>query len=278
MEDLRAPTKCYCSCLPEYMHPTEGPLNLATMLPSDMKAPDLGPKVYIAYGQEREHEGEGDSVTKLHLDLSDAINILVHVQHPKSGKPAKVRYGEKKWETPGYDGAGAVWDMVRREDMPAFRRVLEDIVAAKVPGCPLFRHAGEVVTPVTVVDVVHGQSLMLTEPHRAALRSHGIHPWHFEQYEWEGVVIPAGCGHDVRNLRSCTKVALDFVSPQSVQQCMQLRQEMRALSVQQAAEWTDPTASGCLFQDKLQLNNMLLYAMISKLRVIETHHMSGKRR
>ena len=69
------------SGMPEYMHPTQGALNLATMLPAYTLPPDLGPKGYIACGRETEHEGEGDSVTKLHEDLSDAINIMCHVQH-----------------------------------------------------------------------------------------------------------------------------------------------------------------------------------------------------
>jgi hypothetical protein len=52
-----------------------------------------------------------------------------------------------------------------------------------------------------------------------------------EQYEWEGVVIPAGSAHQVRNLRACIKVALDFVSPESVGECMKLREEFRRLAV-----------------------------------------------
>jgi hypothetical protein len=56
--------------MPAYSHPTHGPLNLATLLPWYTRLPDLGPKGYIAFGREAEHEGEGDSVTKMHEDLS----------------------------------------------------------------------------------------------------------------------------------------------------------------------------------------------------------------
>ena len=56
--------------VPEYI----GPLNLATHLPPYTITPDLGPKGYIACGREGEGGAgeEGDSVTKMHEDLSDA--------------------------------------------------------------------------------------------------------------------------------------------------------------------------------------------------------------
>lgn len=42
----------------------------------------------------QEHEDEeGDSVTKLHQDMSDAVNILVHAQMAKGEDPPEKRKG-----------------------------------------------------------------------------------------------------------------------------------------------------------------------------------------
>jgi lysine-specific demethylase 3 len=45
-------------------------LNVATALQPRDNPTDLGPKCYIAYGRVAESDGEGDSVTKCHNDMT----------------------------------------------------------------------------------------------------------------------------------------------------------------------------------------------------------------
>ncbi|KAI7746875.1 hypothetical protein M8C21_018036 [Ambrosia artemisiifolia] len=51
-------------------------------------------------------------------------------------------------------------------------------------------------------------------------------------------------------MQSCTKVAVDFVSPENIQQCLRLTEEFRKLPVNHRAK-----------EDKLEVKKMILYAM-----------------
>lgn len=67
----------------QYTH-REGVLNLAKYFPRQYVPPDLGPKMYNAYGRHAAWRGMDPSVkkgghTNLHCDVSDAVNVMVDV-------------------------------------------------------------------------------------------------------------------------------------------------------------------------------------------------------
>ncbi|XP_067838334.1 lysine-specific demethylase 3A-like isoform X2 [Heptranchias perlo] len=70
--------------LPEYTK-RDGKLNLASRLPDFFVRPDLGPKMYNAYGL-LSAEDRKVGTTNLHLDVSDAANVMVYVGIP-NGQP-----------------------------------------------------------------------------------------------------------------------------------------------------------------------------------------------
>ncbi|XP_078181905.1 lysine-specific demethylase JMJ26-like isoform X2 [Carex rostrata] len=269
-----------------YTNPKSGPLNLATFLPDDAPKPDLGPKSYIAYGF-REELGRGDSVTKLHCDVADAVNILMHIsaveisfeqesaiKHLKrkhreqdkmefsenQGHTTRAEWGEKtkKGETgiihevnDRAETAGALWDIFRRDDVPLLKAYLEKYFCE-------FRHihcnrVNEVLNPV------HDETFYLTAEHKRRLKKEfGIEPWSLVQHVGEAIFIPAGCPHQVRNVKSCTKIAMDFVSPESIGQCINLTNEFRQLPKNHRAK-----------EDKLEIKKMIVYAAQQAVSILQ---------
>ena len=69
-----SPLQDFLAALPVrcYTEPRLGgsALNVATALRPRDNPTDLGPKCYIAYGRVAEAQGEGDSVTKVHNDMT----------------------------------------------------------------------------------------------------------------------------------------------------------------------------------------------------------------
>ncbi|KAJ6353602.1 hypothetical protein OIU76_002593 [Salix suchowensis] len=287
----------FTCCLPfkEYTDRRSGPLNLATRLPQNSLKPDMGPKTYIAYGFPKEL-GRGDSVTKLHCDMSDAVNVLTHTAevsysdgqlaeiqnlklvHAKQdqrelfgydqnvdrvdinkngGVSGKSTENEEVIQGKTYESGplncanemewpdaldGAAWDIFRREDVPKLQEYLDKHFKEfrHIHCCPLQK----------VVHSIHDQTFYLTLEHKRKLKEeYGIEPWTFVQKLGDAVFIPAGCPHQVRNLKSCIKVAMDFVSPENAGECIRLTEEFRLLPPNHQAK-----------EDKLEIKKMLLHA------------------
>ncbi|KAF6159382.1 hypothetical protein GIB67_032153 [Kingdonia uniflora] len=286
----RLPRHCneFIKALPfkDYTDPRSGLLNLAVKLPKGVIKPDMGPKTYIAYGSKEELE-RGDSVTKLHCDMSDAVNVLTHTaevvlsekQHSaikalktkhraqdiREGRTGSLALSIKDCNEdqevgttfPGFpmreneETAGALWDIFRREDVPKLKEYL-------IKHSKEFRHT--YCCPVEkVIHPIHDQAFYLTLEHKRKLKEeYGIEPWTFEQRRGEAVFIPAGCPHQVRNLKSCTKVAVDFVSPENINECLRLTEEFRRLPKNHKVR-----------EDKLEIKKMTLYAIDRAVKDLE---------
>lgn len=224
-----------------------GIFNLARYLPDFFSRPDLGPKMYSAYAQA--HPSCQGS-TNLHLDVSDAVNVMIHVSKPKDAHLLPDQYGKRAMllalEMAGADDEdkanvandeklpGAIWHIWRANQADGIRKVL-------------FREAllkGEKRDKND--DPIHDQSNYIDKSLRLKLEDEGIRGYTIVQYEGDAVFIPAGAPHQVLNVLDCIKVALDFVAPENLVECVNLTEEFRTLSTKHQNH-----------EDKLQIKNIL---------------------
>ncbi|KDQ07139.1 hypothetical protein BOTBODRAFT_39064 [Botryobasidium botryosum FD-172 SS1] len=180
----------------------DGVLNIAAHFPSNALAPDIGPKMYNAFESDEGPGGQGS--TRLHMDMADAVNIMLHSSRRADGTTGT-----------------AAWDIFRAEDAGKIRQFLK----AKFPKSK-------------VHDPIHSQEHYLDSTLRQQLcEEYGVKSWRIYQRPGEAVFIPAGCAHQVCNLADCIKVAVDFVSPENVDRCERLTREFREQN--QAEAWKE---------------------------------------
>lgn len=242
--------------LHEYTH-REGDYNLAGYLPDHCLKPELGPKMYIAYGSALYSE---KGSTNLHIDMSDAVNCLVYVGFPKDGNMEEnAKQVFKEVDKAGCDVVmkrrirdkkilpGALWHIFHPSDTVKIRDFLNKVALEK--GVRLDPHD----------DPIHDQSTYLDETLRRRLyQEYGVKGYAIVQCAGDTVFIPAGAAHQVRNLHNCIKIAEDFVSPENISHCLHLTQEFRHLT-----EWHTN------HEDKLQIKTILYHAIKTAVAVLE---------
>ncbi|XP_034453631.1 lysine-specific demethylase 3B isoform X1 [Hippoglossus hippoglossus] len=252
--------------LPEYTK-RDGRLNLAARLPNFFVRPDLGPKMYNAYGL-ISSEDRKVGTTNLHLDVSDAVNVMVYVGIPQVDADQEQEAdlsGHKEVMTTIEEGdvdemtkrrvyevkekPGALWHIYAAKDAEKIRELLRKVGEEQGQENPPDH------------DPIHDQSWYLDQVLRRRLyEEYGVQGWAIVQFLGDAVFIPAGAPHQVHNLYSCIKVAEDFVSPEHVRHCFRLTQEFRHLSTTHTNH-----------EDKLQVKNIIYHAVKDAVGTMKAH-------
>jgi hypothetical protein len=137
-----------------------------------------------------QHQGS----TKLHADLTDAVNIMLWAAKDADGNPGC-----------------ALWHIFPATALAFLRKFLTEVCGFKGPGDP-----------------VHSQLIYITPGLlRRFFEQYRILPYTIRQYPGEAVFIPAYCAHQVANLADAIKIASDFISITNIQRTQRLVDEFR---------------------------------------------------
>jgi [histone H3]-dimethyl-L-lysine9 demethylase len=110
--------------------------------------------------------------TRLHMDMSDALNVMTFAATSPDGSPGC-----------------AAWDIFKSDDSNKIREYLREY--AKKVQSPNMKLA-----PFT--DPIHTQQFYLDDNMRKELERRGVFSFRIYQRPNEAVFVPAGCAHQVR--------------------------------------------------------------------------------
>ncbi|PKU48668.1 lysine-specific demethylase 3a [Limosa lapponica baueri] len=204
--------------------------------------------------------------TNLHLDVSDAANVMVYVGIPKGQANQEeevlktIQDGDSdeltiKRFTESREKPGALWHIYAAKDTEKIREFLKKVAEEQGQENPVDH------------DPIHDQSWYLDRSLRKRLhQEYGVQGWAIVQFLGDVVFIPAGAPHQVHNLYSCIKVAEDFVSPEHVKHCFWLTQEFRYLSHTHTNH-----------EDKLQVKNVIYHAVKDAVGILRANESSLSR-
>ncbi|KAH9936446.1 uncharacterized protein B0H18DRAFT_838935, partial [Fomitopsis serialis] len=196
----------------------DGFYNLAAHFPVNALRPDLGPKMYISHASV--HEGIHVGSTWLHLDVAAAVNIMLWAGCDDDGKPGCARW--------------LIFAPDDRERLRCFLRRKLDVAQD--------------------VDPLLAQNVFVDDEMVEELTAEGIRVHKIAQYPGVAVFIPPGAPHQVSNAVDASKIAVDFVPPESLEDIQQLMREFRK-------DRLTPTAT--VDDDLLRLSATVWYAWLS---------------
>ncbi|CAN1222058.1 Lysine-specific demethylase JMJ28 [Linum grandiflorum] len=208
-----------------------------------------GPIEQDVHDRDSDTNTDTDSDTDTDTDSEISKFFISHVKGSRTSEHLRMET-DPVTEEKHDESCGAIWDVFRRQDVPKLVEYLRQ-------QCNKLTDAyGSRKQQVT--HPLHDQIFFLDAVHKRKLKEEfEIEPWTFEQHVGEAVVVPAGCPYQIRNLKSCVNVVLDFVSPESVTHSIQLIDDLRLLPDSHKAK-----------VDCLEVKKMALHGVSSAIKEI----------